>query len=62
MYGFDKVEGFLREHGWKLWGRWKCWGVFIKANNPNERPVLVRVNPDGTIEPDEWNRIAELLG
>lgn len=61
-YRFGEIEKLLREHGWKLWGHWKCWAVFIKANNPNEPPVLVRVNPDATVDPDEWNRIVELLG
>ncbi|OHB60233.1 MAG: hypothetical protein A2167_02010 [Planctomycetes bacterium RBG_13_46_10] len=61
MYGFGEIESFLRQHGWKLWGHWKCWAVFIKPNNPNERPLLVNVNPNKTIPPEEWDRINDLL-
>lgn len=61
MYKFGEIEAFLRQRGWKLWGRWKCWAVFIKPNSPNELPLPVYVNPDGTVHPDEWNRIIELL-
>jgi hypothetical protein len=61
MKKFGELEGRLREHGWKLFGFWKCWRIFIRPNNPNEPPLFVRVNPDCTLDPDEWNRIGKLL-
>jgi hypothetical protein len=61
MHEFNELLEFLEEFGWRLFGRWKCWAVFIKPNNPNERPLPVYVNPDFTIPPEEWDRVVELL-
>lgn len=57
---FEEIERLLSKNGWKLWGRWKHWAVFIKPSEPGELPLLVYVT-NRTVPADECDRIKRLL-